>query len=188
VRHGLIAGEKGVGKSNSLELILLGALNSSKYIICLIDWSPDQKHFHPFIEGGAAYRYSGNSLAPSLGILSGIARVIEYRARTAGYINPAPGKPAIMIAIEEAHLLFKSSKEAQAQCLKIVRDGAPVGVSLFITIPDASLESFGGNADLQAEMLQESNIKFYMGTGSALRMMRDARSVQINENAKDPYE
>ncbi|MEV6013881.1 hypothetical protein AB0M29_45075 [Streptomyces sp. NPDC051976] len=62
VRHGAIAGARGVGKSNSLNLILLGALTSGKYVLWLMDWSPEQKHFEPLKKGGACDRFVGNNL------------------------------------------------------------------------------------------------------------------------------
>ncbi|MFB7078813.1 hypothetical protein [Streptomyces sp. NPDC056308] len=188
VRHGIIAGEKGIGKSNHLTLILLGALTSSRYRLLLIDWSPEQKHFHPFIENGAALSFSVGNLKTSLGILSNAARVIEVRRKKGGYVNPNIEKPGLLIAIEEAHHLFQISGEAKSLCLKIAQEGGPVGVSLFVTIPDVSLGSFGGSVELQKEMTKEDNFAFYMGTGNGLRMLRDVRKVQADGEFEDPYE
>ncbi|MCZ0206520.1 hypothetical protein OZK63_13980 [Streptomyces sp. UMAF16] len=188
VRHGIIAGEKGIGKSNNLSLILLGALASSKYCLCLIDWSPEQKHFHPFIEGGAALRFSGNDLESSLRILSAAVRIIEARDEKGGYVNPSTEKPGIIIAIEEAHHLLQLSDEAKSRCLKIAQQGRPAGVSLFLTVPDVSLSSFGGSAELQKELTKDENYAFYMGTGAGLRMLRDAKKAHSYREPEDPYE
>ncbi|GGX16527.1 hypothetical protein GCM10010321_33590 [Streptomyces chartreusis] len=188
VLHGIIAGGKGIGKSNNLTLILLGALTSLKYSLCLIDWSPEQKHFHPFIEKDAALRFSVGDLESSLGILSGAVRVIEYRKINGGdYLNPSTEKPGIIIAVEEAHRLLQLSGEARSLCLKIAQEGGPVGVSLFITVPDASLGSFGGSAKLQEEMTRDDNFAFYMGVVDGLRMMRDAKKAQSDGDSEDPY-
>ncbi|MFF9677591.1 hypothetical protein ACF1GS_38900 [Streptomyces eurythermus] len=188
VRHGIIAGAKGIGKSNNLSLILLGALSSSRYCLFLIDWSPEQKHFHPFTDNGAAVKFSRGDLEGSLEILSAANRVIKARVSKGGYANPSSGKPGFLIAIEEAHLLFQASGQARSLCLSIVRNGGPVGVSLFITVPDASLRSFGGSEELRREMTREENIALYMGTGDALRMLRDAQKAQGNGEFEDPYE
>lgn len=63
VRHGVIAGAKGVGKSNNLSLILLGALSSGKYILWLMDWSPEQKHFKTLREKGWPTNSPGMTLS-----------------------------------------------------------------------------------------------------------------------------
>ncbi|MFI6375142.1 hypothetical protein [Streptomyces sp. NPDC050546] len=188
VRHGIIAGERGIGKSNNLSIILLGALSSSRYCLFLIDWSPEQKHFHPFTENGAAFKYSRGDLETTLEILSAVDRVIKARIKNGGYINPSTEKPGLLVAIEEAHLLFKVSSQARSLCLRIIRNGGPVGVSLFITVPDASLTSFGGSEELRKEMTKEESIALYMGTGDGLRMLREAQKAQGNGEFEDPYE
>ncbi|MFD3473997.1 hypothetical protein [Streptomyces sp. NPDC058695] len=183
--HGIIAGDKGVGKSNTLMLILLGLLDSQKYVLFLIDWSPEQKHFELFKKHQAAYHISGNSLSTSLAALRGLERLVEYRKRKSGYATPAHETPGIFIAIEEAHFLFDASSEVASLCLRIAKEGRAVGVSLFMTIPDASLESFGGNEDLRSEMTNhELSTGYYMGD-NGLQMMRDAKAMP---NEQDPYE
>ncbi|MFE1237811.1 hypothetical protein [Streptomyces tendae] len=188
VRHGIIAGSKGIGKSNNLSIILLGALSSSRYCLFLIDWSPEQKHFHPFTENDAAFKCSRGDLNTALEILSAVNRVIKARVEKGGYVNPSNEKPGFLVAIEDAHLLFQMSSQARSLCLRIVRNGGPVGVSLFITVPDASLSSFGGSEELRKEMTKEDSIAMYMGTGDGLRMLRDARKEQGDAIFEDPYE
>ncbi|MDX3667413.1 hypothetical protein [Streptomyces europaeiscabiei] len=188
VRHGIIAGERGIGKSNNLSIILLGALSSSRYCLFLIDWSPEQKHFHPFTENGAAFKCSRGDLETTLEILSAVDRVIKARIENGGYVNPSTEKPGFLVAIEEAHLLFQASSQARSLCLRIIRNGGPVGVSLFITVPDASLTSFGGSEELRKEITKEESIALYMGTGDGLRMLRDAQKAQGNGGFEDPYE
>ncbi|MGW1464055.1 hypothetical protein ACWCPT_06825 [Streptomyces sp. NPDC002308] len=188
VRHGIIAGKKGIGKSNNLSIILLGALSSARYCLFLIDWSPEQKHFHPFLASDAAWNFSRGDLKIALEILSTANRTIKTRSSNGGYVNPSTEKPGFLIAIEEAHLLFQASNQARSLCLGIARNGGPVGISLFITMPDASLHSFGGSEELRMEMTKEDNIAFYMGTGDGLRMLRDARKTPGKGEFGDPYE
>ncbi|MFI9496193.1 hypothetical protein ACIG8K_32230 [Streptomyces halstedii] len=188
VRHGIIAGEKGIGKSNNLSIILLGTLSSARYLLLLIDWSPEQKHFHPFTDNDAAFKFSRGDLETALQILLAANRVIKARNSKGGYANPSTEKPGFLIAIEEAHLLFQESSQARSLCLSILRNGGHVGVSLFITVPDASLRSFGGSEELRREMTKGENIAFYMGTGDGLRMLRDAQKAQSNGEFEDPYE
>ncbi|WP_327722185.1 hypothetical protein OG381_47465 [Streptomyces sp. NBC_00490] len=186
--HGIIAGAEGVGKSNHLLLILLGALQSQKYTLFLIDWSPEQKHFEAFKGNKVAYHLSGNNLNSSLAALRGLVRIIEIRKEKGGYETPQSDTPGIFFAIEEAHRLLNSSREAASLCLQIAKEGKFVGVSLFLTLPDGSLRSFGGNAELQTVITDsEVNVGCYMG-GEGLQMMRDASAMRNNEDFKDPYE
>ncbi|MGW2323220.1 hypothetical protein ACWDBP_34685 [Streptomyces sp. NPDC001233] len=187
VRHGIIAGGKGVGKSNSMNLILLAALTSGKYVLWLMDWSPEQKHYKPLKEAEVTDWFAGNSVNHSLKMLSSAVRVLEFRKEKGGYIDPTPEKPAIVIGIEEAQYLFRQSGEASALCLQILREGAAAGVSLFLTIPDITLESFGGNAELRAEATaNDEHLKFFMGS-AGLPMLRDARRVRNNPMSDDPF-
>ncbi|WP_405501092.1 hypothetical protein OG501_20305 [Streptomyces niveus] len=186
VRHGVIAGGKGVGKSNSLTLLLLGALSSGKYILWLMDWSPEQKHHKPLRDADAVDRFSGNDLQRSLGILEAASHILEFRREKGGYRDPMPEKPALLIGIEDAHHLFNASHEASSLCLRILRDGANVGVSVFFTLPDISLESFGGNVQLREEVASDEHFKFFMGS-DGLPMLRDAGQIRKSSSSDDPF-
>ncbi|MGW1086373.1 hypothetical protein ACWD4L_08460 [Streptomyces sp. NPDC002596] len=189
VRHGIIIGGKGVGKSNSLSLILVGALSSGKYILWLMDWDPEQKHFKVLKESGVGVvnRFSGNILEHSLKILGDAVRILEVRKEMGGYVDPVPEKPAIIIGLEEAHLLFDASPKASSLCLRILREGASAGVSIFFTLPDVSLESFGGNEELREEATSGAHFKSFMGS-MGLSMMRDAVRVQESRSSGDPFD
>ncbi|MYX34382.1 MULTISPECIES: hypothetical protein [unclassified Streptomyces] len=187
VCHGVIAGSKGVGKSNSLSLILLGALSSGKYILWLMDWAPEQKHFKALMEAEAVDWFSGDDLEYSLEILAAAVRLLEFRKEGGGCKDPSPENPAVIIGIEEAHQLFTASPDASSLCLHILREGASAGVSLFLTLPDISLESFGGNKDLQEEVAGDKHLKFYMGS-AGLPMLRDAEKIRQSKSNEDPFD
>ncbi|MGF6942319.1 hypothetical protein [Streptomyces auratus] len=186
--HGIIVGDKGVGKSNALTVILLGLLMSQRYVLFLVDWSAEQDSFQPFKEPQAAYHISGNNLSKSLATLYNLTKIIEIRKEKGGYETPSVETPGIFIAIEEAQTLFNSSSKAASLCLRIAKEGGAVGLSLFLVLPDASLESFGGNKGLRTEMTNHDlNVGYYMG-GKGLQMMRDAKAGQSGQDNEDPYE
>ncbi|MPY53625.1 hypothetical protein [Streptomyces acidicola] len=186
VRHGVIAGDKGVGKSNTLTLVLLGALTSGKYILWLMDWAPEQKHFKSLKKAGAVDWFSGNNLERSLNILRAAVRILEVRTEKGSYSDPTSEKPAILVAIEEAHHLFSRSDEAASLCLRIAQEGESAGVSVFLTIPEMSLECFGGRTDLRDEITSESNTSFFMGSNSLL-MMREIKNARDGDSEDDPF-
>lgn len=97
-----------------------------------------------------------------------------------------PEKPALLIGIEDAHHLFNASHEASSLCLRILRDGANVGVSVFFTLPDISLESFGGNVQLREEVASDEHFKFFMGS-DGLPMLRDAGQIRKSSSSDDPF-
>ncbi|MEU9454853.1 hypothetical protein [Streptomyces sp. NPDC048277] len=188
VRHGVIAGGKAVGKSNSMTLVLLGALSSGKYVLWLMDWSPEQKHYEPLKGTGVVDWFVGNNTDSAVNMLSAAVRIIEFRKGKGGYIDPTAEKPAIVIGIEEAHRLFNQSSEAAMLCLQILHDGASAGVSIFLTLPDITLESFGGNAELRAEVItNDGHWKFFMGEGG-LSMLRDAKRIEKGPSIDDPFD
>ncbi|MFI1157356.1 hypothetical protein [Streptomyces sioyaensis] len=187
VSHGVIAGGKGIGKSNTLLIILLGALTSGKYLLWLMDWAPEQKHFGSLKKADAIDWYSGANLERSLNILRAGVRVLEVRAEEGGYRDPVREKPAILIGIEEAHLLFDRSDEAISLCMRILRAGANGGVSVFLTVPDVSPESFGGSLELRDEATSERNISFFMGS-NGLSMWRESSDMRGSHPDDDPFD
>ncbi|MYT20009.1 hypothetical protein GTW69_06860 [Streptomyces sp. SID7760] len=185
VCHGLITGAPGVGKSNSLNVILVGAFTSAKYLLWLIDWSIDQKHFKAL--HNAADWISGNDPERSSQILNAAVNVLEKRRELGGFKDPKPDKPAIIIGIEDAHHLFKSHPESRHLCLHILKYGAEAGVSIFMTLPDLNLERFGGNEQLRREAASADHIQMFMGSHS-LPMVREAERVRRTNPSSDPFD
>ncbi|WP_326753230.1 hypothetical protein OIE73_16245 [Streptomyces hirsutus] len=170
VRHAMIAGDPGVGKSNSLNIALLGALASRRYVLGLLDWSHEQKHFEHMYD--VSQWFCGNDIRHSITLLQAIVRVLDFRIENGGYIDPTPEKPAILVAIEEAQNLFSKSAEAVTLALRILGDGKRGGISLYATIPDISLASFGGNEELRLAFADDANTAYLMGD-AGLQMWRD---------------
>jgi hypothetical protein len=170
VRHAMIVGAPGIGKSNTLSIVLLGALSSQIFTLGLLDWSHDQKHFAELRE--AAFLNTGNDLQESIELLTRIERCIDFRIGDGRYEVPTRERPAILLAIEDAHILFDQSVEAVRLALRILRDGRRVSVCLYVTIPDISLESFGGDDELRQAFADRDNTAFFMGD-VGLQMWRD---------------
>ncbi|MGW7434915.1 tetratricopeptide repeat protein [Streptomyces sp. NPDC054849] len=186
VTHGVIAGGRNVGKSNSLTIILLGALMSGKYVLWLMDWAPSQKHFKPLRKSGAIDWFSGNDLERSLNILKAAVGVMETRTKKGDYGEPTAEFPAILVAIEEAQHLFTISDEASLLSQRIAREGSSVGVSIFLTLPDVSPKSFGGRIELQEAITADSNVTFAMGA-EGLSMLRDRQNAPMEDSDVDPF-
>ncbi|MEV7830853.1 hypothetical protein AB0P12_09555 [Streptomyces subrutilus] len=186
VCHGFVFGAPGVGKSNSLNLILLGAFTSAKYLLWLIDWSVEQKHFKALRKGRAADWFSGSDPEGSSKILNAAVDILDKRLQVGGYTDPSPDKPAIILGIEDAHRLFQSDPEARRLCLRILQSGTGGGISLFATLSDLSLESFGGDSQLQREAASNDHARMFMGSHS-LPMVRDAERVRSGNPDGDPF-
>ncbi|MFJ7335335.1 FtsK/SpoIIIE domain-containing protein [Streptomyces sp. NPDC101116] len=175
VCHGVIAGAPGVGKSNALRVLLVGALTSHRYILCLLDWSREQKHFEEFRE--AAQWYEGNDLDRSMALLYAITRLLDFRIEKSGYVNPTLETPAILVAIEEAQNIFNAEPKSVELALRVLREGERAGVSLYLTLPDVTLASFGGSEELRSEFARDSNTAFLMGD-EGLQMIREWNSLR----------
>ncbi|MFJ5234097.1 hypothetical protein ACIQBJ_29850 [Kitasatospora sp. NPDC088391] len=185
VCHGAVVGGPGVGKSNTLTVLLVGALASGRFVLWLLDWSAGQKHFRALLEADRADRYAGDRPSEALAVLRGAVRLIEHR-RAGEHAAPAPTEPGVLVAVEDAHRLFGAVPEAVPLCLRILREGGPQGVGLLLTAPDLETASFGGSAELRREVLDDANWTLLMGS-AALPMLRDAQRLGSAPRDDDPF-
>ncbi|MFJ8564474.1 hypothetical protein [Streptomyces sp. NPDC093514] len=151
-----------------------------------MDWAPSQKHFKPLLKSDAVDWFSGNELDRSLRMLRAAVDIMELRTRQGGYGEPSRDVPAILVAIEEAHRLFDMSDEALSLSERIAQEGSSVGVSLFVTLPDISPQSFGGSVGLQEALTADSNTTFAMGS-EGLSMLRDRQHAPTSDADPDPF-
>jgi hypothetical protein len=144
VRHGVIAGTRGAGKTNALNVLRIEALCSTLFYLISID--PSGRH------DAALWREYADAVAEtiedSIDMLNFVESEVAARHR-ANYKFPADGL-GLLVTVEDAHLLFDRSPKAAGSADAIARFGESVGVSLVVTVPDLNVGRFGGLETMRA--------------------------------------
>lgn len=144
VCHGTIVGPKGSGKTNALNILRLEAICSGSFCLFLID--PSGQHdfdvWRKYAHGEA------NTLISSADLLCALSEAALARYRIGAYCLSSE-TPGIMIAAENAHILFNESLRARRAGRIISRIGELVGVSLVVTMPDLNIARFGDSRPLR---------------------------------------
>lgn len=144
VRHGVIAGTRGTGKTNALNVLRVEALWSTLFYLISID--PTGRH------DAALWREYADAVAEtvedSIDMLKFVESEVAARHR-ANYRFPVDGL-GLLVTIEDAHLLFENSRQATESADAIARFGESVGISLVVTVPDLNIGRFGGLESMHA--------------------------------------
>lgn len=147
MRHGLIAGDRGLGKSNFLRGIALEASQARRFSVFIAE--PDGRHDIGEATTAAAYA-TASTVEETAAMLETIDRTITARQSTGGYTDPTPQRPGLLVLIDEAQQVFAGNPHAVALAERIVRDGGPAGVGLVVTTRGADLAYFGGSRALRS--------------------------------------
>jgi hypothetical protein len=139
VRHGIVAGPRGSGKTNALNLIKLEAYVSLIFSLMVLD--PTGRHDDTI---GREYAdVMAETIEDSTNALKLLESEIAARHRK-GYRFVTDGAP-ILVAIEDAHILFDASPGAAKSAEAIALYGEPVGIGMVMTVPDLNVGRFGGS-------------------------------------------
>lgn len=147
VCHGIIAGPRGTGKTNALQIVRIEAYASCLFDVITID--PTGRH------DSALWREYADSVALTLGsgieMLSSIASEVAAR-REAGNYSLSPSNRGILVTLEDAHLIFGSSNTATEAADVIAELGESCGISLVVTVPDLNVARFGDRHSLRTAL------------------------------------
>jgi hypothetical protein len=138
VRHGIIAGPRGSGKTNALRLVQVEAYATTFFYLVVLD--PTGRHDDTLWREYADIM--AETIEDSANALQLLEKEVAARHRKS-YKFLADG-PAILITIEDAHILFDSSPDAAKSADAIARYGESVGIGLVVTVPDLNVGRFGG--------------------------------------------
>jgi hypothetical protein len=138
VRHGIIAGPRGSGKTNALNLVKIEAYATAFFYVVVLD--PTGRH------DDTLWREYADVMAETIEDSTKALRLLEKEvaARHRKNYTFLEDGPAILITIEDAHILFDSSHDAAQSADAIARFGESVGISLVMTVPDLNVGRFGG--------------------------------------------
>jgi hypothetical protein len=147
--NGLIVGPPEIGKTSSLRLVLMEAVQEPKFVIWLAD--PTGRHF-----GEDAWKKVDAKIARDpkqvRDLLREAVRVIDSRQKHGRFPDPTPQRPGIVFALEEAHELLADDLEATQLAERIATEGGAVSVALVVTAPSTDLENFGGSLALRSAL------------------------------------
>jgi hypothetical protein len=156
VCHGVIAGARQTGKTNTLNILRTEVLCSGLFgPLMLID----PTGCHDF----TAWRDHAYTVADTpesaIDLLSAVARAVVARREAGNYVLSA-STPGILVTLENAHMIFATSRLATRKADVIARFGESVGVSLVVTVPDLNIARFGNRHSLRAALRRYNTVVF----------------------------
>jgi hypothetical protein len=175
IRHGLIVGDEGCGKTNTLRILNLGALSSGLFVL----WAADAagRNDLSWMHGAADQIASGRQ--QTIELLRAGANVVAARLSHGGYTVPSSDKPGILLTIDDCQQVFAGNPEATRLAEMILDGGSRAGVALVVTARGVDRAYFGGSAKLRAGFA--AGTKAAMGTDA--RVIYDI--LRTDESAKD---
>jgi hypothetical protein len=157
VCHGTIAGARGTGKTNALQIIRVEAYASCLFNVITID--PTGRH-----DSTLWLKYADAvalTLDSGIEMLSFIANEVAAR-REAGAYSLSTSTPGILVTLEDAHILFGNSNAAIEAADVIAQFGESAGISFVVTVPDLNVARFGDRHSLRTA-LGNNNVAVFGG-------------------------
>ncbi|WP_025273416.1 hypothetical protein [Haloglycomyces albus] len=175
---GFICGQTGTGKSRDADVIAYNLIDDGRTVV----WAGDATDgaSSPALTRHADW-YAGAERV--LGMLQAAERIIQYRKallKVRGQVGFTPSRkfPALMIILDEVHELVKD--KAVAEVLKTIATlGRKFGVALILMAQQASLESFGNNEALRANIVAGNLVMHKTSTKNQSQLIG---GVDINPN------
>ncbi len=124
MEHGLITGPSESGKTNSLRIVLVEAIQAPHFVVMIADPLDRNRLCDTF--RSVADRCARN-YGETVDLLEGAIRAIDARCDAGGYTDPGPDHPSVVIAIDDAEAVLRN-KHAAALAAQIVVRGGPAGV------------------------------------------------------------
>ncbi|MEY9860099.1 hypothetical protein ABH935_005735 [Catenulispora sp. GAS73] len=146
VRHGLIVGPEGWGKTNTLRILNLGALTSKRFVLWAAD--PACRSDLTWMSDIADWIATGSQ--ETVEMLRAAGNAVAARLVEGGYAEPFSAKPGILLTVDDGQQVFAGNPEATRLAEAIAADGGRAGVALVVTTRGADLAYFGGSAKLRA--------------------------------------
>ncbi|TYB92495.1 hypothetical protein FXF53_28780 [Micromonospora sp. WP24] len=149
-RHGVIMGPPGSGRTNALTVAMLGYISSGLFV----PWLADGGGRH--LEQLRAWHRNLDWIAPNqeemLAMLTAALNIAEFRAKDGSYAAITRGKPGILIAIDDAHLAFSTSKRITYLCERLSELGPTAGIAIIVVVPDGNVARFGGSHKMRSNL------------------------------------
>ncbi|WP_433615336.1 hypothetical protein ACQP2P_11275 [Dactylosporangium sp. CA-139114] len=174
-RNGIIIGPAGYGKSNSLNIVSLGALQTGRLLL----WAADgyQRHLETMRAwyrareaGCLTIDWLACDLEEVHRQLVAACAIIEHRSAS-GSSPPDRDNAGILLTIEDAHKVFNTMPTLTHLAERVAVDGPANGVCLVVTSPDGNIARFGGSATLRRALGSANRI--ILGEEDALLAAED---------------
>lgn len=148
VRNGVIVAGEEMGKTSLLGLIQVEAIASGCFVVLAAD--PEDRHDLSW--GDEAFHRVAKGPQETLEMLRAAVRVIAARLEEGGYADPVPGKPGVLVTVDECQAVFAGNEEATRLAEEIAVTGGPAGVGLVATARGTEPAYFGGSLRLRAAL------------------------------------
>ena len=149
VEHGLILGGPETGKTNTVRILNVEAIQTGRFLIWPAD--PTGRHNLRSVWAPAA-DWIADTPAETVSMLTVANRIITKRLEHGGYTDPTPDKPGILITIDESQAVFAGDPDATALAQRIAAAGGPAGVALVVTARGVDLAYYGGSRALRTAL------------------------------------
>ena len=157
VEHGLILGGPDTGKTNTLRVLNVEAIQTGRFAIWPAD--PTGRHDLPSIWAPVTDRIA-TTRAETVDLLAAADDLITDRLEEGGYTDPTSDRPAILLTIDEAPHVLAGDRHATGLAERIATRGGPAGVGLVVTSRGADLAYFGGSPLLRAALARTNRYAF----------------------------
>jgi hypothetical protein len=163
VYSGLIIGDQGSGKSNSLRIIAAEAAMSGKFLVLpILLGGGGHKKFLEFWAAIARYdRFIATTQDKAIEILS-LARHIADERLQAEYPAGDGASPGVIVVIDNSDSLLQQELGARL-VIDILQRGGPAAVGIIQTVSDIS--ALTGNSDLMYELVRCQTQQAFMPNG-----------------------
>lgn len=162
VHHGLIIGPPGIGKTTTLQIIAIQALQAERFVLWTVDTRPPYdltKPLLPAIDWAAATNEEARL------IFEAAQNAVIHRNEHGGYGSPSRDKPAILILVDNCESVFNDTQIAESADY-IASNGGTAGIGLVVTAEGPDLNRFGGIPKLRSNLKKQNAIA--MGTDGLL--------------------
>jgi hypothetical protein len=161
VSSSLVVGDRGRGKTNHLNIIVLQAIQSGCFYVIPSD-PCDRNNFRELWKNVCDDRFIATDNDQTITNLERGRRMIDVRHAARNFSRPSEEVPGVLITIDDADAVLKHDRAARLAC-EIISDDGAAGIGLLLVISDLSeLENDG---ELMSHLVTCSNISAFMPNG-----------------------
>ncbi|WP_169734256.1 tetratricopeptide repeat protein [Hamadaea tsunoensis] len=149
VRHGVITGPPGSGRTNALNRILINAMHSQRFLISPMapTWSDTDRDTWKV----ASFQAEGPDAVRRL--LQTLNQRLTENLSHGKQTDPTSTNKAILITIDDADQLFRTAPDIVPIVERITHHGSTAGFGLIVVSTDTTPDSFGGSSLLRETLL-----------------------------------
>lgn len=172
LRHGLINGPEGSGKTNMVRMLLGESLGSGRFRVMLAD--PLDRNGLCDLFAELPQVRTARTYGDTVDLLEAACADIDRRRRDVPTANPdpTPGDPGLLLVIDDADAVL-ANRRAAGLARHITTHGGAAHVSLVVSTRSVEPRDFGGDTALIAALARDNCLSFDPANVDFLRSLID---------------